>query len=297
MSNLLKRAFVTSDSEKKKVIDSNDLVAQRVEKLIQKQQEQEMATAAAFTPLGEDGMPDGSGFVEGLDAENVELLFKDGDTNAVQAPPPGPTLEEINEEAEKIIEDAKEQARQIVEDAAAEAEANRQSVYEEAKKSGYEDGYREGMDQVGAMKQELNEKADLLEQQYYENIEKLEPMFIDTLTDIYEHIFNVSLSENKDVICYLIQSALKLIDASSGMMIHVSKDDYGFVSMQKKELLSGISGAENVEIVEDGTLQPNEAFIETGGGIFDCSLETQLKGLKKQLRLLSYEEKADEEGE
>ena len=93
------------------------------------------------------------------------------------------------------------------------------------------------------------------------------------------------------MIYYLIQSALKTIDASSGMMIHVSKDDYGFVSMQKRELLSGISGAENVEIVEDGTLQPNEAFIETGGGIFDCSLETQLKGLKKMLCLLSYEGK------
>ncbi len=293
MSNLLKRAFVAPDNEKKKIIDSNDLVAQRVEKIIRKQKEEQMAAASGFTPLGAGDPGDGDGFVEGLDAENVELLLSDEDVPEAQEQE-SVSLEEINEQAQQILDEAREQAQQILDDAAAEAEANRQSVYDEAKSAGYDEGYAEGMQQVEGMKQELNEKADLLEQQYHENIEKLEPMFIDTLTDIYEHIFNVSLSDNREVIYYLIQTALKTIDASSGMMIHVSKDDYGFVSMQKKELLSGISGAENVEIVEDGTLQPNEAFIETGGGIFDCSLETQLKGLRKQLMLLSYEGRESE---
>jgi len=43
-----------------------------------------------------------------------------------------------------------------------------------------------------------------------------------------------------------------------------------------------------VEIVEDMTLKSNECFIDTGAGIFDCSLETQLEGLKRELRLLSF---------
>ena len=68
----------------------------------------------------------------------------------------------------------------------------------------------------------------------------------------------------------------------------MSKEDYGFVSMQKKELTAGIAGGETVEIVEDLTLKSNECFIDTGGGIFDCSLETQLEGLKRELRLLSF---------
>ncbi len=295
MSNLLKRAFVVSDSDDKKVIDSNDLVALRVERQIQLQREAKNAeAAAAFTPLGE-GM-ENDGFIEGLNAENVELLFADGEMPEEEAEA-APSLEEINEEAERILNEAQEQARSIIEEAATEAEANKQSVYEDAKNAGYEEGYAEGLKQADAMKEELNEHAALLDQQYQENIEKLEPMFIDTLTDIYEHIFNVSLSESRELIYYLIQTALRSIDATAGMMIHVSKDDYGFVSMQKKDLLSGISGAENTEIVEDGTLGPNECFIETGGGIFDCSLETQLKGLKKQLRLLSYEGKNEEDGE
>ncbi|MCR5651894.1 MAG: hypothetical protein K6F86_12015 [Lachnospiraceae bacterium] len=294
MSNLVKRAFVAEDTEKKKIIDSNDLVAMRVEHQIQLQREAQLSAASGFTPLGEGGEDDG--FTEGLNAENVELLLSDGEEGTVEQEPQL-SLEEINEEAERIIEDARLQAQEIVEEAAAEAEANKQAVYEKARNAGHDKGYSEGLRQVDAMKEELENQAALLEAQYNENIEKLEPMFIDTLTDIYEHIFNVSLSENREIIYYLIQTALKSIDTSGGMMIHVSSDDYGFVSMQKKELLAGISGAENVEIVEDGTLQPNEAFIETGGGIFDCSLETQLKGLKKMLCLLSYEGKEDTDGE
>ena len=226
----------------------------------------------------------------------MELLLADSDMAQEEAEP-APSLEEINEEAERILAEAGEQAQAILDEAAAQAEANKQSVYDKAKSEGYDAGYAEGLKQVDAMKAELEEHAALLDAQYQENIEKLEPMFIDTLTDIYEHIFHVSLSESRELIYYLIQTALRSIDATAGMMIHVSKDDYGFVSMQKKDLLSGISGAENTEIVEDGTLQPNEAFIETAGGIFDCSLETQLKGLKKQLRLLSYEGINDEDGE
>ena len=139
------------------------------------------------------------------------------------------------------------------------------------------------------MKAELKEQEARLEEAYQEKIEKLEPMFVDTLTDIYEHIFHVSLSDNKEVIFYLIQNTVRNIDSSTGLLIHVSKEDYGFVSMQKKELLTGVSNAEEAEIVEDMTLKPNECFIETGAGIFDCSLETELTGLKKQLRLLSFE--------
>ena len=58
--------------------------------------------------------------------------------------------------------------------------------------------------------------------------------------------------------------------------------------MQKKALLTGVAHAANVEIIEDMTLSEGECLIETGGGIFDCGLGTQLAGLKKELKLLSY---------
>ncbi len=289
MSNLIKSFYAGVDNGKK-VIDSNQLVAERVERQIK---------GVNPRPANDNRVYDEDGFSEGLDAENIDLILADGEEMQEQQAEeePAPSLEEINEEAQRILEEARMEAEQVLNDAAQAAEANKEAVFAEARSAGYDEGYAAGMSEVEAMKQELNDKAAQLEAEYNENIEKLEPMFIDTLTDIYEHIFNVSLSDNKEIIYYLIRNALSGIDSDTGMIIHVSKDDYGFVSMQKKELLSGIYGGDNIEIVEDMTLQPNEAFIETGGGIFDCSLETQLKGLKRQLRLLSYEGKDASEGE
>ena len=68
------------------------------------------------------------------------------------------------------------------------------------------------------------------------------------------------------------------------------KEDYPFASMQKRELIKNTNiNIDDVELLEDATLGKNECMIETGSGVFDCSLGTQLEALNEELRLLSYE--------
>ena len=56
----------------------------------------------------------------------------------------------------------------------------------------------------------------------------------------------------------------------------------------KAALFEGIPGEDNTEIVPDVTLSLGQAMIDTGSGIIDCSVGTELEGLRKQLMLLSY---------
>ncbi|MBR6293999.1 MAG: flagellar assembly protein FliH, partial [Lachnospiraceae bacterium] len=70
--------------------------------------------------------------------------------------------------------------------------------------------------------------------------------------------------------------------------VHVSRDDHEYVSSNKDELLSDVSASANVEIIEDSTLKEGNCFIETDGGIYDCSIGTELELLKKELKILSY---------
>lgn len=277
MSNLIKRSYFSCNGDEKRIIDSNELVAERIEQLAETLNKSD----------GDSGFaPDG--FAEGIDAETVDALLSDGeDAGGVIKSQPVSNAE-ASETAQSIINDANDQAAAIIEDARAQAEAEKASIYDEAKRAGHDDGYAAGMAECDAMKAELDEKSRSLDEVYANKCDELEPMFIDTLTDIYEHIFHVRFADSKEIIFYLIQDAVRKIDSNTNFIIHVSKDDYGFVSMQKKELLSGLSNADTAEIVEDMTLNANECFIETGAGIFDCSLETQLAGLKRELRLLSY---------
>ena len=59
--------------------------------------------------------------------------------------------------------------------------------------------------------------------------------------------------------------------------------------MQKKRLLAGISNNVTVEVVEDANLSQNQCLIETENGVFDCSVDVELRALSKTLQLLAYE--------
>ena len=94
------------------------------------------------------------------------------------------------------------------------------------------------------------------------------------------------------MVIHLLKNTLQKMEGCSEYLIHVSRDDLAFVSIQKNTLLEagGVVNA-NFDIIEDVTLKKNQCLIETENGIFDCSLGVELKELKKQLLLLSYEGK------
>ena len=94
----------------------------------------------------------------------------------------------------------------------------------------------------------------------------------------------------REVLCYLISATMRKTEDNRSFLVHVSKEDYPYVSMQKKQIMAGATAPNStVEIVEDMTLGKGECMIETESGIFDCGLGTQLSELRQKLKLLSYE--------
>ena len=289
MSNVLKGFNAAIDEDDKKVINSNSMVADRIrllQTILKREESGQM----------EDNSQDG--FTEGLDAEMLEGILSDPDAdpdaegtgNVMKAAPPEPAIdmEAIQAEADQIIEDARAQADQIIQDAMDQAEAQRAQIFEEARAAGHDEGYGQGLAEADAIKAELAEKEQAMMAEYEQMVSELEPALIDMLSDIYSHIFGVDLQDKKEIIFYLLQNALQNTDTTVDIMIHVSKDDYEYISSNKAALFEGIPGEDNTEIVPDVTLSLGQAMIDTGSGIIDCSVGTELEGLRKQLMLLSY---------
>ncbi len=293
MSNVVKRSRAEIDGDDKLVINSNSQVAERLKML-----ENIMKRSAESEQ--EDFDPDG--FTEGLDADMLSSILDDPDAaegaegagNVIKAEPPAPPepaidMEAVKAEAQQIIDDAQAQADQILQEAVDNAEAHKASVFEEARQAGHEEGYNAGMAEVAEIQQQLAEKEQAMQAEYDEMVSALEPALIDTLSDIYGHIFHTDLSGNKEIIFYLLQNALQNTDTTVNLIVHVAKDDYEYISSNKEALFDGMPGADNTDIVPDVTLSPGQAMIDTGSGIFDCSVGTELEALKKQLKLLSYQ--------
>ena len=199
----------------------------------------------------------------------------------------------ISAQAQEILASARREADSIKSNALIEAQAEienlRQNTYEEARSQGYDAGYNEAVEQVEQQKLQLADEQKRLEEEYQELVKNLEPKFVETLTDIYEKVFQIDLKKEHDIVMHLIASTMHKIEGNSNYLIHVSKEDYPYVNMKKNEILaSALSANASVELVEDITLGPNDCIIETDGGIFDCGLGTQLEELTQKLRLLSY---------
>lgn len=286
--NIYKSAWVVVHDEDKCVIDSNTRIAQRIEEL-EAVKRRRASEAGAET--------DEEGFMGGLGGEHIDTLQYGEDLeggNVLKAPeerePEGPSLEEIRAQIDAELEAAREEAEQIKSIARSEIEAEKREAIDEARKTGYAEGFEMAQNEAAKMKEELEAERRRMETEYDELIDELEPRFIDTITAIYQHIFNVALEDEKDILLYLIDSTLRRIDSSRTFIVHVSQEDYEHVNMQKKALTEGaVSGRGVVEVVEDITLRKNECMIETDGGIFDCGVGTQLEELTKKLKLLSFE--------
>ncbi len=283
--SLIKSNLTVLQEEEKVVIDTNALIAQRLGALtgnaVNPSRASETHTGSGAVEAEDDGLgelfgetgADGaSGFTPGIPAEPIELLEEDS----------GPTPEEL-------LAEAREEIARMQQDAVRQIEQQREAALAEAKREGYDAGYREGMNQVEQMKEELAGSQQRLAAEYEQKLDELEPLFIEKLTGIYEHIFKVSMTSDKQVLLYLAENVIRNAEGNREFFVHVSKEDYAAVNMQKKQLEAAAAGSNtSVEVVQDTTLSEGECMIETDGGIFDCGLGTQLAELKKQLLLLAY---------
>ena len=294
--NIFKSHMVVVQDDDTLLIDNNERIAKKIESL------EETMINSARSELGEDSF---DGFVGGLDAEMVEALTADSDEElptVIKAERPEEVQETktsadalaiVSAQAQEVLEAARREAENLKSQAMIEAqqelEAMKNRAYEEGKAQGYDDGYGEAVAQVEEQKNQLAQERKRLEAEYQDLVEELEPRFVEALTDIYEKVFRVDLKKEQNIIMHLISSTMHKIEGSNTYLIHVSKEDYPYVSMKKNEVLvTSVSANASVEIVEVMTLGANDCIIETDGGVFDCGLGTQLEELSQKLRLLSY---------
>ena len=279
-SNLFKAGWVVV-SQDARVIDTNELVKTKLN---------DTSIGGGFL----DGFDYGGdeGFYEGLDASAVDALLDPDGSGAVIKNPAYEQQEALNQELEAAraeLETLRAEADQMLDLANAQIEEMRRKALEEAQMQGYQEGYERGMAEVQNMKDELQYKEAQMQEQYSRMVAELEPDFIETLSEIYEHIFKVDLSSYSQIVVNLLTNTLQKMDSVSSYIVHVSKKDYQQVLAAKDSILeeTGVVPG-SLEIVSDVTLSQSQCMIETEGGVYDCSLGTELEELTRKLKLLSY---------
>lgn len=259
---------VTNHEPRTRIIDTNELVAAKIEALLEAEKEMTLDD-------GDDG------FISGLEAEKVEMLLDDQDKNVVKS------QEELQEEAEQLLENARLEAAEILHNAEEKAETVRKAAFEQGQKQGYEDGYHKAVAEVEIMKQNLLEEQKNLELDYHQKLEELEPMLLDKILEVLDDTLAIDLKDNQTALLYLLKKNLGQIENSGNYIIRIAKEDMEVLQLNRDFLMTGLAPDTRLEFLEDGTLSKGQCRLETDGGIFDCSLDTQLAALKKELQILA----------
>lgn len=198
-----------------------------------------------------------------------------------------PDLEEVKQYAETIIKEAQAQAEEMI----SSAKANALQIMEEAREQGREEGLNSGIADLEAKREEMNQElaktAKKMEQEWEKQAKQLEPQFADLTMKLVEKLTGIAAEDKKDLILYLISTALKPIRGPKQFYIRISKDDAAIVTQKKEELAELLSGDAILEIIEDSTLNKNQCFIETEDRLLDVSLDVQLKNLSDHLKMLA----------
>lgn len=260
-NNLFKFTQVTCDKEEKRVIDYNDLVAEKIKEYMKEQQENDENYADDFSEL--------------MDSDKVERLLEDKDE----------AMESVN--LEEMIEQAKLEAEKIIDNARNESDALKRQAYDSAEKEGYSAGYSKGIEEAEQLKKSVQQEKVRQEQDYQRELDRIEPMLVDTIVDVVETVFQIQFAEKKDFVMHLLQATLNKIEGSKDYLIRVSKEDFTVLTENKSDIQLQLPRNASLEIVEDLTLVKNQCLIETDGGVFDCGLDTQFDSLTRDLRTLA----------
>ncbi len=315
---IIKYFNVQEDADDSAVIDSNDrlqaAIEQYAEKAARRQKEERQRLLDKYRdsltvdddgnvvfPRDDDGniiIPEDSqgNPLFSLSEDGTPMLDEDtpaeGEEGAEEepaeaAPDPEEVLAEARAEAERLVQDAQAQADSLIDDANAQADDIRAQAEETGRQTGYQEGQEQAQAEFADRQAELERHAQDLENDYQEKASSMEKDLVATITDVMEKFFKIELSDRKDVLLHVIENAVLNIENSRSFLIHVSQAQYEDVSGELDSLREKVGAESEIDVIMDPTLSEGSCLIETDGGIYDCSIDTELKSLSKELRELS----------
>ncbi|MCR4732523.1 MAG: hypothetical protein K5819_04840 [Lachnospiraceae bacterium] len=295
-------------AEDKRVIDSNDRIMAHIqayeEKVRQQRLERRRQMAQDFfesIQLDEEGNPllelDEEGNpVFPVDDLGEPVIYMDAEGNLSDEPPldefesedPGESEPEISPEeyAQQLMEDARLQADQIRNEAMAQAEAIKSNAREEGRQEGYREGVAQAEGEYLEKQQFLDAQRGQMEQDYREKMASLEQDLLEVICDVVGKAFHVTFSDDQDMILHLVDNALSNIENAREFLIRVNEKNFMRLNQEKDRLQEKVGSGIALDLVKDPLLTDEKCMIETDGGVYDCSLDTELNNLIKDLKIL-----------
>ena len=191
--------------------------------------------------------------------------------------------QEALDEKERIIREAQEEAYRIKKEAEEEAE----KIKKDAIKKGLEMGYKDGYESEAAEVRRLVERIQII---LDAAIEKRNEIFIETEQQIINLVLLIAkkvikvISENqKNVVINNVVQALRKLKSRGEVAIRVILADLELTTEHKKDFIEMVEGVKSIKILEDSTVDRGGCIIETDFGSIDARISSQLHEIEDRI--------------
>jgi len=227
---------------------------------------------------------------EGMDVDEFLGL---ADTIMQQQAEPEVTVDteaiiaEAQAHADQIIADANAQAEEILNAAQLNADAMKNLARQDGEKEGYNEGTQRAAMELQESQRQMQEEIERIQNEFKARQIEIEHEMVEMCLPVFEKVFAAELSGRKEVIYHLLDNCIMKIERTGQMQIKVNDANAEYIKGKKEEIQSKVGTEVILDIIADPLLNESQCIIETDGGIFDCSIDTELEGLIREIRALS----------
>lgn len=192
-------------------------------------------------------------------------------------------LQGAKSEAERIIKKAHVDAERIFLDVKSQCDKLKDETINSAHKQGYDEGYSKGIAEAEGIKAKAQQTLTNAESERETILNEIEPQMVDLIIKITSKLLNDTAQINPQIILNLIKQGLNETTITGDIVIHVSNDDFEFVTANKNVIEDMVGGGTSIEIAKNSTINKSDCIIETQFGNIDCSLDQQFESLKRDI--------------
>jgi type III secretion protein L len=174
-------------------------------------------------------------------------------------------------DAEGVLSNVKKDAEKYKIEVASEVEAWK----EQAKKEGYEEGFKEWAEHIA------NLEAEIIKVR-----KDLEKSVVPVALKAAKKILGREIELSETAIVDIVSSSLKSVAQHKKITIYVSKKDFDVIETNRPKLKQIFESLESLSIRERSDVAPGGCIIETEGGIINAQLENQWKVLTRALEAI-----------
>lgn len=165
-------------------------------------------------------------------------------------------------------------------------EEERERAREEGLRAGYEEGFREGLRRAEDHARELVSAAlalkEAMERERLQLLESLEPEMVRMALEVGEKLALQRLEQDPQALREMIRAVVARAAERRSLRIRLSPRDLHLLREAGEAGLL-LAEAEDLELVEDKSLEPGDCVVETMAGTIDARLEVRKRRVESVL--------------